>query len=117
MNKHNTARVASCWFIIYLNRKVIHYFRGHLQDSLSRGLQQVVDDIYVICSEIVEEFGIDVKLGPIYKAEETRFTLRYKTPLIIGGKEGSLLVLSVVMKLQGLDFLVPLKCKFRHSLH
>ena len=67
-----------------------------LQDSLKQCIQQVVDNIYIIYSEIVEEFGIDVKPGPMYKEEETKFTFKSKTPLIVRGKGESLLVLRVV---------------------
>jgi hypothetical protein len=55
----------------------------------------------MIYSDIMKEFGIDVKPGPMYKAEVTGFNLKNKTPLIVSGKGGSLLVLSVVIMLTG----------------
>jgi hypothetical protein len=49
-----------------------------LEDSLKQCLQQVVDDIYLIKREIMEEFRINVNPGPMCKAEETGFTLKNK---------------------------------------
>jgi hypothetical protein len=58
-----------------------------MQDTAARSTARC-QNIYVIYSEIVEELGIDMKPGPMYKAEETRFTFMNKTSLIIGGNGG-----------------------------
>jgi hypothetical protein len=44
----------------------------------------------------VEKFGTDVKLGPMHKEEETSFTFKNKTPLMVLEKGESLLMLRVV---------------------
>ena len=92
-------------------------FFSHCARGLSEAMSQhVVNDIYLIYSDIVEEFGVNVKSGPVNKGEETGFTLKNKTPLIIRGKRESLLALSVIKMLQGLNVLVPQEFAFRRSV-
>ena len=50
MNKHNTTRVASCWFIIYYKLEVSHhciFLTAYLQTTFSQNMEVCLQSIPV----------------------------------------------------------------------